>query len=361
MNKTKKRNGFLDFLKLIFAIIIVIGHGDKIYGTLPPNKIMPLASFGVDFFFVVSGAMLLRSIEKQKKSKDLGKDTIQFMKHKIKGLLPNYYIAWILIFIFLSVGKSFKSIIFSFFYAIPELLFLDMTGTATQVFNGNTWYISAMLLSILILYPLIRKNKDFFIKYIAPMITIFGLGYMVYNYHTLLVIKEWNGFIYLGLIRGIVDISIGCIVFELSQLLKKNSLTKTGKTLITILEFILYISIIIMLFSYSFIYTCFVLLFILIIPMCITLSDISYSKDIFNHKIFNWMGKYSYSLYLGHCIAYKGLIGDLIFTGKSYLNTMIIYFVVALLCGLAIMYISKLYSYIWDRNKNKIKKMLVAS
>ena len=47
MNKTKKRNGFLDFLKLIFAIIIVIGHGDKIYGTLPPNRIMLLASFGV--------------------------------------------------------------------------------------------------------------------------------------------------------------------------------------------------------------------------------------------------------------------------------------------------------------------------
>ena len=84
MIKGKKRNGFLDLLKLIFACIIVVGHGDTIYGTAFPNKLIPIASFCVDFFFIVSGAMLLRSFEKQDKSESIGKDTASFIKHKIK-------------------------------------------------------------------------------------------------------------------------------------------------------------------------------------------------------------------------------------------------------------------------------------
>ena len=360
MNKTKKRNGFLDFLKLVFAIIIVIGHGDTIYGTASSNKLIPLASFCVDFFFIVSGAMLLKSIEKQQQEKSLGEDTLVFMKHKIKGLLPNYYIAWIVLFIILNIGKNIKTIIFGFFKAIPELLFISMSGVPTQTYNGNTWYISAMLLSILIIYPLIRKNKDFFVKYIAPVVSIIGLGYIAHEFKCILVIDQWNGIVYFGLIRGIVEICMGCMTYELSKKLKNINLTKTGKILLTIIEITLYVVVLVMLFSYSFRNYCFVLLFALMISICITLSDISYSKDIFSREIFNWMGAYSYSLYLGHSIAYSGLIGNSIFNNNlDYPKTMLIYFIVALHCGLIIMCTSKLYSYVWNKNKEKIKNLIV--
>ena len=92
------------------------------------------------------------------------------------------------------------------------------------------------------------------------------------------------------------------------------------------------------------------------IPICITLSDISYSKDIFGFKIFNWMGKYSYSLYLGQSIAYSKLIGKYIFnTGLSHSKTIISFLIAAIIFGLVVMYISKLVSYIWSKNKVKIK------
>ena len=362
MNEKKKRNGFLDFLKLLFAIIIVIGHGDTVFGVDLPDKLIPLASFGVEFFFVVSGAMLLKSIYEQKHTKSIADDTLNFMKHKIKGLLPNYYIAWIFLFIIISFGKSLKAIILSFFKAIPELLFLKMSGMPTYAINGNTWYISAMLLSLLIIYPLVRKNKDFFIKYLAPIISIFGLGYITHNYKSILVIEEWNGFIFFGLIRAIVEICIGCLSFELSQKLKDIKLTKFGKIIITFIELFFYICVVIMLFSYSFRQYCFVLLFVLMIAITITLSNISYSKDIFSNRIFNWMGKYSYSLYLGHSIAYSGFIGNYIFNNQfGYSKTLIIYFIVSLISGLFIMYISKLFSYVWSKGKNKIKNLLIVT
>lgn len=365
MDKKNKRNGFLDFLKFIFAIIIVIGHGDTVYGVLLPDRIIPLASFAVEFFFIASGAMLLRSIEKQSKDKSkntIGTDTFNFMKHKIKGLLPNYYVAWVVLFIMMSIGDSFKNIIFSFFKAIPELLLIRMSGMPTQSFNGNTWYISAMLLALLIIYPLIRKNKDFFIKYIAPVTVIFGIGFITHNYRSVLVIEEWTGFVYYGLIRGIVDICIGCIAYELSKKLKDINFTKFGKIMLTFVEVFSYIGVILLLFSYGFRYYCFVLLFVLMISVSITLSDTSYSKNIFSFNIFNWLGKYSYSLYLGHGIAYSAFIGDYIFSTKfSYSETMIIYFIVSLISGLFIMYLSKLVSYVLGKCKPKIKNLLIVN
>lgn len=362
MNKEKKRNGFLDFLKLVFAIIIVIGHGDTIIGTSSPDKFIPLASFGVDFFFIISGAMLLRSIEKQTQKDTIGEDTCNFMKHKIKGLLPNYYVAWIILFIIANIDSNFKIIILNFIKALPELLFIRMAGMPSQIYNGNTWYISAMLLSLLIIYPIVRKNKDFFIKYIAPFIVIFGIGYITHNYSTVLVIEEWNGIVYFGVIRGIVEVCIGCIVYYLSQKLKTINITKFGKIIITLIEFLLYALVILLLLNYNFRYYCFVLLFIIMIPICITLSDISYSKDIFGFKIFNWMGKYSYSLYLGQSIAYSKLIGKYIFnTGLSHSKTIISFLIAAIIFGLVVMYISKLVSYIWSKNKVKIKSLVIVN
>lgn len=355
-----KRNGFLDFLKLLFAFIIVIGHGDTIYGSVNPNKLIPLASFGVEFFFLVSGAMLLRSFEKQKQSKSISEDTFNFMIHKIKGLCPNYYVAWITLFIILSIGNNLTTIILNFFKAVPELLFLKMSGMPTLVFNGNTWYISAMLLALLIIYPIIRKNKDFFIKYIAPTITIFGVGYLTYNYQTVLVIDQWNGFMYAGLIRGIVEICMGCLAYEISKKIKDINLTKLGKIILTLIEVGLYAGIIVLLFSYSFRHALFVLLFVLMIALSITLSSNTYTKEIFSFKIFNWMGEYSYSLYLGHSIAYSKLIGQFIFNDKfTHSETLIIFFIASLICGLFIMYISKLVSYIWKKSKNSITNLLI--
>lgn len=290
----------------------------------------------------------------------MSEDTLNFMKHKIQGLLPNYYIAWLVLFIILSFGNNLKTILFNFFQAIPELIFLKMSGMPTQAYNGNTWYISAMLLSLLIIYPLIRKNKDIFIKYIAPVISIFGIGYITHNFNCILVIEEWNGFLYYGLIRGITEICIGCIIFELSKKLKYIKFTKLGKILLTFAEIFLYLGTIIMLFSFDFRYDCFVLLFVLMISMCITLSDASYSKEIFGHKIFNWMGKYSYSLYLGHSIAYSGFIGKIIFNNKfTYLKTLIVYFACALIAGLFIMYLSKLFTHVWSKAKPKIKNLII--
>lgn len=93
----KKRNFALDFLKFVFAVLIVLFHSNRFSNSVD-ERIIINGSKGVEFFFIVSGCMLAMSAEKREAGPSLGKDTWQFLKHKFMGLMPNYYIAWIFSF-----------------------------------------------------------------------------------------------------------------------------------------------------------------------------------------------------------------------------------------------------------------------
>ena len=93
----KKRSGNLDLLKFIFSLMIVLFHGKNL--TTTDSYIFPGGNIAVEFFFVVSGVLMARAASTYEMQDNLGKDTFVFMKHKISGLMPNYYIAFIIAFI----------------------------------------------------------------------------------------------------------------------------------------------------------------------------------------------------------------------------------------------------------------------
>lgn len=84
MIKQTSRNGKIDFLRFVFSICIVLNHA-KIF--LPAG---PLAdrfmgySLAVEFFFLVSGYLLMATIEKAEKNRalPLPKETGRFMLRK---------------------------------------------------------------------------------------------------------------------------------------------------------------------------------------------------------------------------------------------------------------------------------------
>jgi hypothetical protein len=52
--ENSKRNGFIDFLKFIFAIIILIHHSWQFF------PILPIGYIGVEFFFLVTGWLMAK-------------------------------------------------------------------------------------------------------------------------------------------------------------------------------------------------------------------------------------------------------------------------------------------------------------
>lgn len=91
MNKIQK-NGEIEFLRFVFACIIVIHHSSNfLFGG---NWIFQWGSFSVEFYFIVSGYLMMNSIEKRREpSPALGKETVQFLRGKLKALCPEIIVA----------------------------------------------------------------------------------------------------------------------------------------------------------------------------------------------------------------------------------------------------------------------------
>lgn len=153
----QKRNGAIDFWKFVFSLVIVSFHtffvtNGNINGMQPFIR----GNTSVQFFFLVSGFLMAQSSCKVIESSDrnnLGQNTFIFIKRKIKGLFPEFAIAWVLAFIVMHLAdRTFTTveIIKDFFNGIWELCLLRMSGLAGYRANTVTWYISAMILAMLI-------------------------------------------------------------------------------------------------------------------------------------------------------------------------------------------------------------------
>ena len=95
----KKRNGEIDLLKFLFALMIVIFHSKNFTDQSGQSPFIA-GAIGVSFFFIVSGYLLVQSTEKLIVPEEelIGKPTIKFLWKKIKGFLPNVYVAWVIAF-----------------------------------------------------------------------------------------------------------------------------------------------------------------------------------------------------------------------------------------------------------------------
>lgn len=231
-----KRNGSIDFWKFMFSVLIVVFHGKNL-AEAGEWKFLG-GSIGVEFFFIVSGILMANSsIKVREQELSLGQDTFQFMKRKVLGIMPNIYVAWIIAFLVehignFSIGKMVKDAITS----VWELLFVTETGLMGYRANAVCWYISAMLIAMLILYPLMKKYKDTFFYIIAPLIVIFVMGITYQQWNNLRVPHAWNGWAFKSLIRAVMGITIGCLCYKISVYIRGMKYTKLSEVFWTVAE-----------------------------------------------------------------------------------------------------------------------------
>lgn len=159
-----RRNTFLDIMKVVCAFAILSYHST--YLTTPKSTpiIFKSGYIAVEFFFLLTGYFMIMHVDKLSICKNLGKECISFIMSKIMIILPYYIFAWLisLILIHIPHNFSFFSICTTIIKSLYPTLFLDMAGLGGFAIVGSTWYISAMLIALSILYPLLRLNVDFF-------------------------------------------------------------------------------------------------------------------------------------------------------------------------------------------------------
>lgn len=359
----KKRNGAIDFWRFVFAAILVVFHSSMLdIALIHPGEeyIFPfqLGSLAVEFFLLTSGFLFAKSMNKKKENDIFSwKSTWTFMKGKVMSFYPAYLICLILTFIAVNVtsyichvepylqGLSKTEIIRNLFVNFGKMLYeatlLRNFGMDFERLLDQAWYLSAMILVLLLLYPLYAKNKRRFEYFIAPIIAIGLLGFMFMHGQSLLnPSKKYDlfykyAFTYKGNVRCMAEICLGVVCYRVCEWLKKLDFSKLGKVLLAVIELfgygfaIVYMSVLARLhlnlfwhrlsiktvsalgkdakvldlgFGSQFNVVEFVMLFFLAVSVTITFSEKSVISKLFNHKIFTLLGQYSLYPYLLYTI-----------------------------------------------------------
>lgn len=343
--KSSSRNGKIDLLKFLFSVTVAVFHFN---GTVEySNEIFNSAYIAVEFFFIVSGYFMAKSLSKIEKRKniDVLKESLIFMKKKYLSIFPYHVYAYILtIALWIPYfDLSVKKWLIKVFNSIPSFFLLKMFGFNISSWLMSEWYLSSMLIVMFILAPIIIKYRKFFTYYIAPILSLAFIAAVFKKCHTLNVFVLKDNVVWLGNIRAFAEISIGCIIYEVTE---KGIFDKLSRKVLLLAEFTCYF------ITFLYIYKDYELslepsvFFILTLGVALSF-DKKTSLNFLDNKFVSFLGKFSLAVYLCHPVArYCTTKNEWVYGG--YYSQMVIFliytFLLSLTCILAVDLLKKNFS-----------------
>lgn len=307
MPKSSK-NYEIEFFKFLFSIVILVFHS-KLFACVDGNpNLLPKGYLGVEFFFMVSGYFMAMSVESNAK-KGLEPSPFQFVFKRGWRLVPALLFGFIVSFVVWNCvcePKSARDIFIALTYAIPEITLTGYLGVnfRSYYYNGPTWYISSMLVIMFVLYPFLKKYKEKFGCYIAPILAVFSYSIISFKRGDLATLREWMGFVLGSSLRACGGICLGITVYYICKKAKESSikLNIAGKVVVQILEVAICLTLYMYMAKlytsdyhyasdYMFVFFSFILLII------IFGKDVDTSK-IFGAKPMQWLYKLSLPIYI---------------------------------------------------------------
>ena len=162
------RNSYLDVMKFLFSIIIILYH----FGFFFKGGYIV-----VEAFFMISGYFLMKSLKRSQDDLPLGEQTVRFVIHKYKAivffLIPSAIIGCIA-YIFI-LPRDTEAVLMQATLMLFEMIPLQTAGYQGFFATGVSWYLSALFLSSMIIFPMAKKLKTNFSLWLAPLIAILGL------------------------------------------------------------------------------------------------------------------------------------------------------------------------------------------
>lgn len=306
-DRLNRKNGMIEFLRLIFCASVVLLHSDPLINDgIEP---MEYGSYAVEFFFAVSGYLMILHIEKEQHSgikKPLGAETSEFLWHKFKGLIPYlvsvFLIGLIIHYIFLRDTMNARETYTYFVTAFGELFLLRMSGIKVQVINGNLWYISAMLIVMLALYPAARKWKDKFTHIIAPFTAIVLLGWICRSDAVLEKPGTWTNLGHFGTVRAAAAICLGCTAYAAASAVSKVKFKSWFRSVLTVFEWLGYAFVLISMQYASEKPVQIMMIILTAVLVALSFSSVTYSCRFMNSRFFYALGKFSLPWYIYHYV-----------------------------------------------------------
>lgn len=198
-----KKISSIEAFRFFFMLIICIWHYNG------PNGFLKHGYLCVDFFFILSGMLLYNTFC----NKSI--NALDYTIIKIKRLFPEYFLCMLLLY----VGKFLNGRSFSFneiYQFISELLMLQTVGLWDNGMNWSTWYISVLVYGGMLVYAILKYQKELALKIIFPIIILLGYTHIFCKANH---IEIWGNstIISYPLLRGICDMALGVIIMAIHK------------------------------------------------------------------------------------------------------------------------------------------------
>ena len=259
----------------------------------------------VELYYILSGFLMLRSI-RRRVPKGQNVDgvalTTDYIKKRLGFLYPHHLLSWLMvaaIVLFLTHEMRLRELIQ---IGWTELLLVNVFGFVRDAYvNIVCWYLSVLLFSSLVIYYMLIKHEDVFLKIIAPVLLVLIYGTIFDRKGSLantIIFTQYSPF--MGFYRGFADITVGAIAYRVYEWMADVKLP--GEWLIaTVLELAVMIASALWMYSnfgkFDFLFV--VLFFAFVISV---FRGKSLFSGLFDNPISAWLGKQSYAFFLNNLV-----------------------------------------------------------
>lgn len=307
VNEKAERNNAVDFLQFLFCMAIVCHHSYMLmYPSVFPCYFQGAWIF-TDFFFFLSGILMIGSAEKVPidSRKHVWRETGKFILHKFGRIYPYFLTAFFLHFGIVRYFES-KSLMECFSDladSIWTLLMVYMLGFNDCGTLGVSWYLSAMLIAMAFLFPLLLVNERLYLHTLAPVIVV--AAYVLLDMHSGGQglgggsPREYIGFAMTGTVRAFGGLCAGALLRSAAKYMAefRNS-PGYVRIFYTMLELCGYGYVICRSAKEIVGKDSYVCLLILAVSLTLTVSGVTYSGGFLPDAVCRYLGRLSLSVYL---------------------------------------------------------------
>ena len=233
-----KRNNLVEFARFMFSLLVIGFHVQMSFSGDAMN-LFENGSLAVEFFFLISGCFLARSIEKinAKETNNTLIETGRFMCNKVKGILPTHLAAITMI---IAVVQTFdlSNAGAMILQGLPSIFLVQQFTVWNNAYASALivpeWYLSAMFICMAIMAPIaisLRKKIRGELV-ILVLLGVLGVGAFIYG-----LCMNWaftTTFVYD--LRAWSEMCAGMFSYYLSMLLAKKELNRTETVALKIVE-----------------------------------------------------------------------------------------------------------------------------
>lgn len=271
----------IEFLRIVFTLIVVIHHLNNNFQEL---KIWNAGWLGVEFFFILSGFLLVLTFRPEKTA-------ISFIKNRWIRFAPLVIFGGVLSSLFFDHVRA-KYFVESIFFYSYDFDFIKW------YYNKPVWYIYVLFWVGIFYFYLMKAFKKEIVNLLMSIITVSSLIYfMRYNVTTLGIFSGW-------IMRGSACMGLGYFLAEIYKN-TENAVIVRKKTYNSFELFILLFSI----FNVIFIKQLYMDLFVSCISFMILILLFSLRKgaisNFFEKPVFAKIARYCLSVYLTHWVVIR--------------------------------------------------------